>query len=37
MGRIPAERNTAYSRIHIKLPLNTEECAAEQSIEAEFA
>ena len=36
-GRIPAERNTTYSRIHIKLPLNEAECIAEQSIEAEFA
>ncbi len=35
MGRIPAERNTTYSRIHIKVPLN--ECIAEQSFEAEFA
>ena len=42
MGRIPAERSTTYSRIHIKLPMNAEECAAEQSLveeplEAEFA
>jgi FO synthase len=36
MGRIPAERNTTYSRIHIKLPLN-EEFTTEQSLEAEFA
>jgi FO synthase len=35
MGRIPAERNTTYSRIHIKLPVA--ECVAEQSLEAEFA
>ena len=35
MGRIPAERNTSYSRINIKLPL--EECTAEQTLEAEFA
>lgn len=35
MGRIPAERNTTYSRIHIKLPVA--ECTAEQSLEAEFA
>jgi len=35
MGRIPAERNTTYSRIHIKLPL--EEFRYEQSLEAEFA
>lgn len=34
-GRIPAERNTTYSRIHIKLPLD--ELTAEQSFEAEFA
>ncbi len=35
MGRIPAERNTTYSRIHIKLPLD--EFTAEQGLEAEFA
>lgn len=34
-GRIPAERNTTYSRISIKTPL--EEFSAEQSLEAEFA
>jgi FO synthase len=34
-GRIPAERNTTYSRINIKLPLD--EFTAEQSFEAEFA
>src|SRR5579859_1112786 len=34
-GRIPAERNTTYSRIHLKLPFA--ECTAEQSFEAEFA
>jgi 7,8-didemethyl-8-hydroxy-5-deazariboflavin synthase CofH subunit len=34
-GRIPAERNTTYSRIQIKLPLD--EFTAEQSLEAEFA
>jgi 7,8-didemethyl-8-hydroxy-5-deazariboflavin synthase CofH subunit len=34
-GRIPAERNTTYSRIHIKLPLD--QFTAEQSLEAEFA
>ena len=37
MGRIPAERNTTYSRIQIKLSLNEMECTAEQSFEAEFA
>src|ERR1700686_1665962 len=37
MGRIPAERNTTYSRIQIKLALNENECTAEQSLEAEFA
>ena len=37
MGRIPAERNTTYSRINIKFPLNEQECIAEQSLEAEFA
>jgi len=34
-GRIPAERNTTYSRISIKVPLD--EYSAEQSLEAEFA
>jgi 7,8-didemethyl-8-hydroxy-5-deazariboflavin synthase CofH subunit len=34
-GRIPAERNTTYSRIHIKVPLD--EFTAERSFEAEFA
>ena len=37
IGRIPAERNTTYSRIHIKLALNENECTAEQAVEAEFA
>src|SRR6202047_3995156 len=32
MGRVPAERNTTYSRIRIKTPL--EELTAEQSLEA---
>ncbi len=35
MGRIPAERNTTYSRINIKRPLT--EFTAEQALEAEFA
>ncbi len=35
IGRIPAERNTTYSRINIKLPLG--EFGVEQSFEAEFA
>src|SRR5579863_9254108 len=35
MGRIPAERNTTYSRIHIRRPLS--EFTAEQALEAEFA
>ena len=35
IGRIPAERNTRYSRIHIKLPL--EQFAAEEALEPEFA
>ena len=35
MGRIPAERNTTYSRIQIKLPL--EEFTADDCLEAEFA
>jgi 7,8-didemethyl-8-hydroxy-5-deazariboflavin synthase CofH subunit len=34
-GRIPAERNTTYTRIHIKLPL--EELTAEEMLEPEFA
>ncbi|HUO26038.1 MAG TPA: 5-amino-6-(D-ribitylamino)uracil--L-tyrosine 4-hydroxyphenyl transferase CofH [Candidatus Aquilonibacter sp.] len=34
-GRIPAERNTTYSRIRIKLPLN--ELTAEEALEPEFA
>jgi 7,8-didemethyl-8-hydroxy-5-deazariboflavin synthase CofH subunit len=37
MGRIPAERNTTYSRIHIKLPFNENESTTEQAFEAEFA
>ena len=37
MGRIPAERNTTYSRIKIKLPLNEAEFTAEQAMLAEFA
>jgi FO synthase len=37
MGRIPAERNTTYSRIHIKVPLNEAEYTTEQALEAEFA
>jgi FO synthase len=36
-GRIPAVRNTTYSRIHIKLPLNEAKFTLEQSFEAEFA
>ena len=35
IGRIPAERNTTYSRINIKTPLD--EFTAEQALEAEFA
>jgi 7,8-didemethyl-8-hydroxy-5-deazariboflavin synthase CofH subunit len=34
-GRIPAERNTTYTRIHIKVPL--EEFTAEEILEPEFA
>jgi 7,8-didemethyl-8-hydroxy-5-deazariboflavin synthase CofH subunit len=37
IGRIPAERNTTYSRISIKLPLNESAFTAEQSLEPEFA
>ena len=35
LGRIPAERNTTYSRINIKFHPN--ECTAEQGFEPEFA
>jgi 5-amino-6-(D-ribitylamino)uracil---L-tyrosine 4-hydroxyphenyl transferase len=35
IGRIPAERNTLYSRIKIKLPLD--EFSAEESLEQQFA
>lgn len=35
LGRIPAERNTTYSRIHIKVPLG--ELTTEQAFAAEFA
>jgi 2-iminoacetate synthase ThiH len=34
-GRIPAERNTTYTRINIKLPLD--ELIAEETPEREFA
>jgi 7,8-didemethyl-8-hydroxy-5-deazariboflavin synthase CofH subunit len=34
-GRIPAERNTTYRRIHIKLPVD--DFRGEQALEAEFA
>jgi FO synthase len=34
-GRIPAERNTTYSRIHIKLPIAR--VTTEEALEAEFA
>lgn len=34
-GRIPAERNTTYSKISIKLPF--QEAVTEQALEAEFA
>jgi 7,8-didemethyl-8-hydroxy-5-deazariboflavin synthase CofH subunit len=37
IGRIPAERNTTYSRINIKLPFNEDEFTTEQALEAEFA
>jgi 7,8-didemethyl-8-hydroxy-5-deazariboflavin synthase CofH subunit len=37
IGRIPAERNTTYSRINIKLPFNESVFTAEQSLEPEFA
>ncbi len=35
IGRIPAERNTLYTRIHIKA--HCEQFSAEQTLEAEFA
>ncbi|HTT23891.1 MAG TPA: 5-amino-6-(D-ribitylamino)uracil--L-tyrosine 4-hydroxyphenyl transferase CofH [Candidatus Sulfotelmatobacter sp.] len=35
IGRIPAERNTTYSKIRIKLPID--DLTAEQALEAEFA
>jgi 5-amino-6-(D-ribitylamino)uracil---L-tyrosine 4-hydroxyphenyl transferase len=34
-GRVPAERNTTYTRIKLKLPL--EELTAEETIEPQFA
>ena len=34
-GRIPAERNTTYTRIKLKLPL--EQFTAEETLEPEFA
>src|SRR5436305_1514966 len=37
VGRIPAERNTIYTRIRIKLPLNEDEFSTENAPEAEFA
>jgi 7,8-didemethyl-8-hydroxy-5-deazariboflavin synthase CofH subunit len=36
IGRIPAERNTTYSRIHIKLP-HEPAFTSEEALEAEFA
>jgi 7,8-didemethyl-8-hydroxy-5-deazariboflavin synthase CofH subunit len=36
-GRIPAERNTTYSRIAIKLPWDESAFTSEQAFEAEFA
>ena len=37
MGRIPAERNTTYSRIQIKHSMNEEQYTSEQLCEAELA
>ena len=37
IGRIPAERNTTYSRISIKLPFNESEFSVDHALEAEFA
>lgn len=34
-GRVPAERNTTYSRIKLKLPV--ESCSAEELVEPQFA
>ncbi len=36
-GRIPAERNTTYSRIRIKLPFDEASFTSEQLLEPEFA
>ncbi len=36
-GRIPAERNTTYSRINIKLPFDESAFTSEQVFEVEFA
>jgi hypothetical protein len=35
MGRVPAERNTTYTRIKIKLPL--EDFTSAETLEPEFA
>jgi hypothetical protein len=37
IGRIPAERNTTYSRIRIKVPSRPEQFSIEHSLAAEFA
>jgi len=37
IGRIPAERNTTYSRIHIKMPFNENEFTVDHAFDAEFA
>jgi 7,8-didemethyl-8-hydroxy-5-deazariboflavin synthase CofH subunit len=37
IGRIPAERNTTYSRIHIKQPFNEADFTVAHALEAEFA
>lgn len=37
IGRIPAERNTTYSHMHIKVSTRPEEFSVEHSLEAEFA
>jgi 7,8-didemethyl-8-hydroxy-5-deazariboflavin synthase CofH subunit len=37
IGRIPAERNTTYSRINIKLPFNESAFTTEQLLATEFA
>jgi FO synthase len=37
IGRIPAERNTTYSRMQIKLPVKKDAFTVERALQAEFA